>query len=123
MARRTPETDAAEAQAKAEEMKVAKPEDEARAATIGMPGGAPGLIIEQAAKEIPSTAGTGTGNRDDSKGPRRFRVAGTPPRDLPGHPILYGGCRSYMQVGKIITEATYDVEYLRAQGVPLEEMK
>ncbi len=48
--------------------------------------------------------------------PRRFQVTGGPPQ------VMYNGVLTRMLHGKIYVETAVDIEYLRRQGVQLEEL-
>jgi len=60
-----------------------------------------------------------SGTRDDRPvvEPKRYRVVGGPPS------VMYGGGSVRMVLGKIVTDASTDVDLLRRQGVVLEELK
>lgn len=101
-------------------------QDEAKA-TEEETGGAPGIPIDPSAKtEIP-TAEAAPGKPAEAKPVEvavdRFRVL--PGGPLPGGewPVLYRSVRTKFPPGKIIDTATYDVPYIRSQGVKMEPVE
>jgi hypothetical protein len=91
-------------------------------------GGAPGLIPE-AAKEIPelgkatSAAPSEPLKPEEIVRPQRYRVMNTPRPGFEGYPVLYNGVRVQLKQGKIVDSITYDVDYLKRQGVQLDEIQ
>lgn len=87
--------------------------------------GAAVKVIAEAAKTIPEL-GKAVASAAPAREPapevkvERFRVTNPPRPGMAGFPILYGGVRTLLTQGKIVDSNTYDLEYLKRQGVTLE---
>lgn len=126
MARRIPGQDEKEETAKPLEMRTLTEEEQSQAATKGIPGGAPGIVLEARqsvafpGQSLPGKAPAKSAGAGEHAVVEAFRVAGNGPHCDGSWPIMYGGVRTYLRPGKVVTSSTYDLAYLRAQGVKLE---
>jgi hypothetical protein len=122
MARRTPGSDTAESKDPLDLSPVSE-EQQSKAATTGIPGGSPGIILEaRATVSVPGAAEPGKAAPPSSVNVEveRCRVAAGGPHPDGTWPILYDGVRVFLRPGKEVNSTTYDLGYLRAQGVKLE---
>ncbi len=98
-------------------------EQQARAAHTGIPGGAPGIILEASTTihglAVPENGPPQAGSEAIVD---RYRVGPGPSKDG-SWPILYGGVRTQLAAGKIVSSAAYDVEYLLRQGVKMDKLE
>lgn len=95
---------------------------EAQPSAEGIPGGASGVPQDASqnihtgqplmAAEIPQDA--------PLVEVKKWRVTNDPPAGKTGYPVILDSCLTHLPKGKIVSEATYDVEKLREQGVTLE---
>lgn len=119
MARRVPEQNQ---QSQVEGAEGAVPA--AQPSAEGIPGGASG-IIPDAASTVTNPAEAVAQAEIPADAPavevKRFRVMNDPPAGKTGFPVLLDGCFTHLPKGKIVSEAAYDVEKLRDQGVVLEQ--
>lgn len=77
---------------------------------------------------IPQQAGAPaqaiTAPRDDAPdevAPAQYVVEGSR-GSAPGYNIQYGGSIVLLRTGKVVDQSTYDIEFLRSQGVRLREL-
>lgn len=82
-----------------------------------LPGGAVG-VIAGAATEIPNPGEAKTQAAREPGPPLDVKI--TRYRVMQSRPILYAGVRTELKAGKVLDTLTYDVEYLKRQGVQLE---
>ncbi len=126
MARRVPGEEQKEQETTAAPLREATLEEQGAAATTGIPGGAPGLIPGvRTALSVPG-ASRPSGQPKQSNEvavPDRYSVKGPGPHPDGTWPILYGGVRVFLRPGKEVSSSTYDIAYLKAQGVQLEPIK
>lgn len=96
-----------------------------------IPGGAPGLperaFVPEAAHEIPepgkAVARAAPSPEAVEVEVKRYRVTNPPRSGMSGYPILYNGVRTLLAQGKIVDSNTYDLDYLKRQGVTLEPVE
>ena len=87
-----------------------------------MPGGSPGVVPSEQKKLSPAGVVHGHGvsraslSRVAGPEPRRYMVAGGPTS------VMYGGCRTKLPLGKVLSEQAFDIDAIRRQGVKLEEI-
>lgn len=101
---------------------------EATAAPIVTDEGGAVKVIAEAAKTIPEP-GKAVASAAPAREPtpevkiERYRVTNAPRPGMAGYPILYGGVRTLLAQGKIVDSNTYDLDYLKRQGVTLEPVE
>jgi hypothetical protein len=91
-----------------------------------MPGGSYGVIpeAERRVQMGALVASHGLDHKDplDKGGPQKqarlFKYVGRPE----GMPFMYDGQRVMARAGKVFSDACYDVDLIKRQGVPLEEI-
>ncbi len=84
-----------------------------------LPGGSAG-VIAGAITEIPNPGAAVAQVAKSDEPPADVKVRQY--RVTRAQPILYGGVRTELKLGKLVTSATYDVDYLKRQGVQLEDL-
>lgn len=90
----------------------------------GIPGGAAGIIPDASATVTnPAEAVAQAEIPEDAPvvEVKRYRVMNDPPAGKTGFPVLLDGCLTHLPKGKIVSEAAYDIERLKDQGVVLEQ--
>lgn len=83
-----------------------------------MPGSTPGNVTPQQlnrATAVQVVAGTSKPVPRNGKPARTYTVTGGPEM------VMYGSCKTRLPRGKILSEASCDIEKLRKQGVQLSE--
>ncbi len=96
----------------------------------GMPGGSEGVPPADASTTIHvagETVSNAAATKDASPPAEaakvsRYRVKPGGTNKDGSWPILYGSVRANLAPGKVLDTASYDVDYLKSQGVQLEPM-
>lgn len=124
MARRTAEQDMKEESTT--ELQEASPRVQSDAALTGTTEGAiiPSAKNTVGGSDIGPDPGMTLQVPDDFKPVKvtRYRVTNPAPAGKPGYPVLQGGVTVFLQQGKVVDSTSYDIAYLRAQNVKLEEI-
>ena len=83
-----------------------------------MKGGTLGVVTTQTRPSALPTGMVGKAREviRDSKPARTFEVVQSPGS------VMYGSCRTRLPVGKVVSEASCDLDMLRRQGVHLQEI-
>jgi hypothetical protein len=94
------------------------PQAPAQADAPPMRGGTPGVPgVATRLTAVPRQDGRPTGGGRA----RQYMVTGGPMQN--GRvSVMYNSCKTAMDVGKVVSEASVDVEHLRKQGVRLQEI-
>ncbi len=99
-------------------------EEETKEDSAPLDGGTLGVPEVKAAPPLPGTARVGmvVAPEADEDAPPVVHAVERTYRVTRGGPVMFNNCRSEMKAGKIVGDASIDIDMLRGQGIELEEL-